>query len=96
MTLRAKINLIVGTVTLLFVLGLLGLHVRDLRASVFLDNPAWFDIVLRGAMSGIGMASFGSVLDEDDAGAIRAHVIRRANEDRQAAAAVMQGRVGAP
>ena len=34
MTLRAKINLIVGTVTLLFVLGLLGLHVRDLRASV--------------------------------------------------------------
>ena len=34
MTLRAKINLIVGTVTLLFVLALLGLHVRDLRASV--------------------------------------------------------------
>jgi len=34
MSLRGKINLIVGAITLLFVAALLGLHFRDMRASV--------------------------------------------------------------
>ena len=34
MSLRAKINLIVGTVTLLFVGALFGLHLNDMRTSV--------------------------------------------------------------
>ncbi len=40
MTLRAKINLIVGTITLLFVLAILGLHVKDLRESVHEETVA--------------------------------------------------------
>jgi quinohemoprotein ethanol dehydrogenase len=59
--------------------------VKDLRASAFLGHPAWFDIVLRGAMKDIGMAAFGSVLSERDASAIREYVIRRANDDKAAA-----------
>jgi quinohemoprotein ethanol dehydrogenase len=58
--------------------------VKDLRASPFLANPARFDIVLRGAMKDIGMASFGSVLAERDAAAIREYVIQRANDDKAA------------
>ena len=34
MSLRAKINLIVGAITLLFVMALLGLQFKDMRASV--------------------------------------------------------------
>jgi len=40
MTLRAKINLIVGTITLLFVLAILWLHVKDLRESVHEETVA--------------------------------------------------------
>jgi quinohemoprotein ethanol dehydrogenase len=58
--------------------------VKDLRASPFLANPAWFDIVQRGAMKEIGMASFGSVLNQEQVSAIREYVIRRSNDDKAA------------
>jgi len=54
----------------------------DLRASSFLGNDFWYEIVLNGAMKDAGMAPFKSVLDQKDAGAIRAYVIQRANEDK--------------
>jgi len=53
----------------------------DLRASAFLNNDFWYEIVLNGAMKDNGMASFKSVLDHQSAEAIRAYVIHRANED---------------
>jgi alcohol dehydrogenase (cytochrome c)/quinohemoprotein ethanol dehydrogenase len=56
--------------------------VPDLRASSFLGNDFWYEIVLNGAMKGAGMAPFKSVLDQKDAAAIRAYVIKRANEDK--------------
>lgn len=56
--------------------------VKDLRASPFLASPAWFDVVRGGAMKDIGMASFGSVLTDEQASAIRDYVIRRSNEDK--------------
>jgi quinohemoprotein ethanol dehydrogenase len=56
--------------------------VKDLRASPFLASPAWFDVVRGGAMKDIGMASFGSVLTEEQASAIRDYVIHRSNEDK--------------
>ncbi len=55
--------------------------VPDLRASSFLGNDFWFEIVLNGAMKDAGMAPFKSVLDHKDAEAIRAYVIHRAHED---------------
>jgi alcohol dehydrogenase (cytochrome c)/quinohemoprotein ethanol dehydrogenase len=57
--------------------------VPDLRASSFLANDFWYEIVLNGAMKDAGMAPFKSVLDHQQAEAIRAYVIRRANEDAQ-------------
>jgi quinohemoprotein ethanol dehydrogenase len=56
--------------------------VPDLRASSFLGNDFWYEIVLNGAMKDAGMAPFKSVLDQKDAAAIRAYVIKRANEDK--------------
>jgi quinohemoprotein ethanol dehydrogenase len=58
--------------------------VKDLRTSPFLASPVWFDIVQRGAMKEIGMAFFGSVLNEEQASAIREYVIRRSNDDKAA------------
>ena len=55
--------------------------VPDLRASSFLGNDFFYEIVLNGAMKDNGMASFKSVLDHQSAEAIRAYVIHRANED---------------
>ncbi len=55
--------------------------VPDLRASSFLGNDFWFEIVLNGAMKDAGMAPFKSVLDHQSAEAIRAYVIHRAHED---------------
>jgi alcohol dehydrogenase (cytochrome c)/quinohemoprotein ethanol dehydrogenase len=55
--------------------------VPDLRASSFLGNDFWYEIVLNGAMKDAGMAPFKSVLDHTDAEAIRAYVIHRAHED---------------
>jgi quinohemoprotein ethanol dehydrogenase len=55
--------------------------IPDLRASAFLNNDFWYEIVLNGAMKDNGMAPFKSVLDHQNAEAIRAYVIHRANED---------------
>ena len=59
--------------------------VPDLRASSFIANDFFYEIVLNGAMKGAGMASFAPVLSKDDATAIRAYLIKRANEDKTAA-----------
>jgi hypothetical protein len=55
--------------------------IPDLRASAFLNNDFWYEIVLNGAMKDNGMASFKSVLDHQSAEVIRAYVIHCANED---------------
>ncbi|HEX9391841.1 MAG TPA: PQQ-dependent dehydrogenase, methanol/ethanol family [Usitatibacteraceae bacterium] len=58
--------------------------VPDLRASTFLGNDFFYEIVLNGAMKDAGMAPFKSVLDQKDAAAIQAYLIKRANEDKAA------------
>jgi quinohemoprotein ethanol dehydrogenase len=58
--------------------------VPDLRASSFLGNDFFYEIVLNGAMKDAGMAPFKAVLSKDDATAIRAYIIKRANEDKAA------------
>lgn len=55
----------------------------DLRASRFLHDDGWFDILLKGGLQNAGMASFGSVLNHDDAAAIRAYVVHRSTLDKQ-------------
>ena len=60
--------------------------VPDLRASTFLGNDFFYEIVLNGAMKDAGMAPFKAVLDQKDATAIRAYLIKRANEDKPATA----------
>jgi len=57
--------------------------VPDLRASSFLGNDFFYEIVLNGAMKDNGMASFKRILDHQKVEAIRAYVIHRANEDKQ-------------
>jgi quinohemoprotein ethanol dehydrogenase len=59
--------------------------VPDLRASSFLGNDFFYEIVLNGAMKDAGMAPFKAVLGKDDVTAIRAYVIQRANDDKAAA-----------
>jgi cytochrome c553 len=59
--------------------------IPDLRTSPFLGVDAWYDIVLDGILKINGMAALGAVLDRSDATAIRAYVIRRANQDNAAA-----------
>ena len=61
--------------------------VPDLRASSFLGNDFFYEIVLNGAMKDAGMAPFKAVLSKDDVTAIRAYVIQRANDDKGAVAA---------
>jgi quinohemoprotein ethanol dehydrogenase len=58
--------------------------VPDLRASNFLGNDFWYEIVLNGALKDAGMVSFKSALNRDDATAIRNYVIHRANQDSKA------------
>jgi len=60
--------------------------IPDLRASPFLADDFWYEIVLKGVLKDAGMVSFSRVLDRNDATAIRDYVIHRANEDRAAAA----------
>ncbi|AXK43386.1 PQQ-dependent dehydrogenase, methanol/ethanol family [Erythrobacter aureus] len=56
----------------------------DLRRSGALDNrQAWQQIVHEGALQGNGMASFEGSLTPEEIEAIRAYVIRRANEDKE-------------
>jgi quinohemoprotein ethanol dehydrogenase len=58
--------------------------IPDLRASVFLGSGFFYNIVLDGTLQNEGMVSFKSVLNRDDATAIRNYVIHRANEDKAA------------
>jgi mono/diheme cytochrome c family protein len=60
--------------------------VPDLRKSPFLPVDAFYNIVLDGILKFNGMADFGAVLDRPAVTAIRAYIIRRANEDRTASA----------
>jgi len=52
----------------------------DLRYSGTLDSDQWFDVVLKGILKSRGMVSFEKDLSHDDAAAIRAYVILRANQ----------------
>jgi len=61
--------------------------VKDLRWMTSETHAAFMDIVLHGKLADKGMASFGDVLDEEEAGAIQAYLIARANEDYQDASA---------
>lgn len=59
----------------------------DLRRSAFLhDAEAWSQVVIGGALSPNGMASFAPVMDQAGAQAIREFVILRANQDAPAEA----------
>jgi quinohemoprotein ethanol dehydrogenase len=52
----------------------------DLRYSGRLDNDQWFEIVLKGQLKQAGMVSFDKDLTHNDASAIRAYIIFRANQ----------------
>ncbi len=52
----------------------------DLRYSSSLADDQWFDIVLGGLLKPNGMVSFAKEVSRDDANAIRAYVIFRANQ----------------
>lgn len=57
----------------------------DLRFSPrMLTAEAWSAVVEDGELADNGMVSFADSLEDDDAEAIRAYIISRANEDRQA------------
>lgn len=57
---------------------------RDLRRAGSLgDAKIWNQIVIGGALSGSGMVSFKSVLDDAKAENIRRYVIKRAHEDKK-------------
>lgn len=55
--------------------------IKDLRHMTAQTHAMFNDIVLKGTMSGLGMASFANVLSESDAEAIHAYVIARANDE---------------
>lgn len=55
--------------------------VKDLRKMSPETHKEFLDIVLKGARRENGMASFADVLDEKDAEAVHAWLIRRANQD---------------
>ncbi|MGC2466612.1 MAG: PQQ-dependent dehydrogenase, methanol/ethanol family, partial [Candidatus Acidiferrum sp.] len=52
----------------------------DLRFSGTLGNSAWTDVILGGSLQSYGMVSFSKELSKQDAEAIRAYVIFRANQ----------------
>jgi quinohemoprotein ethanol dehydrogenase len=52
----------------------------DLRYSATLANDQWFEVALEGMLKQFGMVSFDKELSRDDAAAIRAYVIHRANQ----------------
>ena len=55
----------------------------DLRSSAMIgDAAAWRAIVIDGALTDNGMVGFSKDLTPNDAEAIRAYVVQRANEDR--------------
>jgi quinohemoprotein ethanol dehydrogenase len=54
---------------------------RDLRHSPYAaDATAWQSVVIGGALQQNGMVSFAAIFSEDDAEAIRAYVVRQANQ----------------
>jgi quinohemoprotein ethanol dehydrogenase len=55
--------------------------IRDLRHMTPQTRKSFKDIVLKGQLVGLGMASFANVLSEADADAIHAYLIQRANAD---------------
>jgi quinohemoprotein ethanol dehydrogenase len=55
--------------------------VKDLRQMTREAHADWNDIVLKGARTQKGMASFANLLSEADSNAIHAYVISRAHED---------------
>jgi quinohemoprotein ethanol dehydrogenase len=55
--------------------------IPDLRRMTPATHARFKDIVLGGMLSSYGMDSFANVLSEDDAEAIHAYLIRRANQD---------------
>jgi len=55
--------------------------IKDLRHMSPQTRALFKDIVLKGALLGAGMAGFGNVLSDQDADAINAYLIARANED---------------
>ena len=52
----------------------------DLRYSATLANSTWSDVVLGGSLKSFGMISFAKELSKQDAEAVRAYVIFRANQ----------------
>ena len=52
----------------------------DLRYSGTLGNSAWTEVILGGSLQSYGMVSFSKELSKQDAEAIRAYVIFRANQ----------------
>lgn len=52
----------------------------DLRYSNALSSDQWFKVVLDGLLQSNGMVSFRNELSREDAAAIRAYVIARANQ----------------
>jgi len=52
----------------------------DLRYSATLANSTWSDVVLGGSLKPFGMISFSKELSKENAEAIRAYVIFRANQ----------------
>lgn len=53
----------------------------DLRYSSTLTGDQWFRIVRNGTLSSFGMVSFAKELSREDAAAVRAYVIFRANQN---------------
>ena len=64
--------------------------IPDLRTSRFLGTDFFYEIVLNGALKGAGMASFAPELGHEEAAAIEAYLVKRANEDKAQAPAQPQ------
>lgn len=70
-----------------------GSNAPDLGTSPFIQNQAVFDtVVLQGQRLDKGMPSFSDKLSADDANAVRAYVVSRANERKNAPPAPAGGR----
>jgi mono/diheme cytochrome c family protein len=69
----------------------------DLRYAAALNNPELFKlIVIDGVLTPNGMVAFSKVLSPQDAEAIRAHVVRLANQAKNAPPGPGRGASGAP
>jgi quinohemoprotein ethanol dehydrogenase len=68
--------------------------VKDLRHMTKETHAAFLDIVLRGKYQAKGMASFADILKPEDAEAIHAYLIARANEDWGGAQSLSSGSPG--